>query len=332
MTREHRVAAGLFVLTLASVFWTYGFFWSGGDPFSDPAVARDSAAFAIALMGILGAHELGHYVVGRRHGIEMSPPYFIPFPMAFGTFGAIIRMRTPPRSRTALLEMGAAGPLAGAVVAFLCLVVGLPGTAPPTPLPPPPPPEEINGLLAAVLGLLDLLLLPLNELMTWLGLVPEVAEGDLPVLIFNNPPVMDLLGVLLLDGPPGRFDTLTPVALAGWVGCLLTAINLVPIGQLDGGHVLGALAPKVAAKASRVLLVVAVAAGVLWTGWAFWAFVLWWMGASVGVSVDPTTSVRRRARVLAGLCVVVFALTFMPRPVELDVLPPELLDVAETDR
>ncbi len=333
MSREHRVAAGLFALTLASVYWTYGFFWSGGDPFGDPAVARDSASFALALMGILGAHELGHYLVGRRHGIEMSPPYFIPFPMAFGTFGAIIQMKSPPDNRTALLEMGAAGPLAGAVVAFGCLLIGLPGTTEPLPVAlPPTDPVELNAALESVLSVLDLLLMPLNLLMESLGLVPQVGEGDVPVLIFNNPPVMDLLGVVLLGAPPGRFDTLTPVALAGWVGCLLTAINLVPIGQLDGGHVLGAWAPRWSARVSRVLLLVAIAAGVLWTGWAFWAVLLWWMRANVGVETDRSSHLTRRARVLAAACVVVFFLTFMPRPVELDVLPPELLDATVTDR
>ena len=107
--RERRNAVLLFLATLLSVFLVYGYSWTAGDPLQDPETALQSAQFAVTLMGILLAHEMGHYLVALRHGFRLSLPYFLPFPAAFGTFGAIIRLRSLPRSRTALLEMGAAG-------------------------------------------------------------------------------------------------------------------------------------------------------------------------------------------------------------------------------
>ena len=98
------------------------------DPIATLACCVCSAWFAGALMSILLAHEMGHWWVARRHGFSLSLPYFIPLPVAFGTLGAVIRLDSPPRSRTGLLEMAAAGPLAGAVVAFLAIALGLPGT------------------------------------------------------------------------------------------------------------------------------------------------------------------------------------------------------------
>ncbi len=322
---EVKTSLALFALTTLSVFATYGWVWGSGDPFGDLETALESAKFAGALMAILLAHELGHYIVGRRHGLDMSPPFFIPAPIiAFGTFGAIIRMRDRPKDRSALLEMGAAGPLAGAVVAILFLALGLPGTvAEPPSFPPPPTPEE-SGLPLWILSILD----AVDGVLSWgpLGwlsdqISPPVPEGHAPVVIFNNPPVMDLLGGLLLGTPPGRFDQLTPLALAGWVGCLLTAINLIPIGQLDGGHVANALSPKLAPRLSQGMLLLALAGGVLWAGWAFWAVLLAVMGASRGLKIASEPGLSVRARVVAAAVLVAFGLTFMPRPIEMDSLP-----------
>ncbi|MCB9763147.1 MAG: site-2 protease family protein [Alphaproteobacteria bacterium] len=314
----------MFLATLVCVFFTYGWFWSNGRPLGDPETTRQSALFAAGLMSILLAHELGHYVVARRHGFALSLPYFIPFPFAFGTFGAIIRLRSLPRSRTGLLEMGAAGPIAGAVVAIIVMAIGLPDTLPPQSIDPAAGlmDTEIPGVLLTVLHAIDRVLSwgPIGDLLAWFA--TPVPEGHVPVAIFNNPPIMDLLGTLILGAPPGRFDTLSPLALAGWVGCLLTAINLVPIGQLDGGHVLTAVAPKVASRLSRVLLVVVLIGGsMLWLGWAFWAVLLWRLGAWRNLDVPEHPPLTPRARTIAGVVLVLFALTFMPAPVEMDSMP-----------
>lgn len=323
-TRELRTAVALFCATWVSVYATYGWLWSAdGDPWSWGQTALDSAVFAVALMAILLAHELGHWFVARRHGFALSLPYFIPFPAGFGTFGAIIRLQSLPSSRTALLEMGAAGPLAGMVVAVACLVLGLPATEAGPPIMPPLP-EVIaspSATVGAVADLVDTVLAwgPL----AWLGarVSPPVPAGHLPVLIFNNPPVMDLLGASILGAPPGRFDTLGPLALAGWVGCFLTALNLVPIGQLDGGHVMNALAPRHAGRISRVVLGLVLSAGVLWTGWLVWGVLLWMLGAWHSLDVPDSPPLSRRALWIAGVTAVVFALTFRAQPLELDSLP-----------
>ena len=308
----------LFGLTFLSVFVSYGWWWSGGDPFTDGQAFSDSMLFAFGLMGILGAHEAGHYIVARRHGMDQTLPFFIPFPLAFGTLGAIIRLRSPPRTRSALLEMGAAGPLAGFAVALVVLGLGLPGTTghemPEVTLQwPPPVPEEPGAVLAALGAVLSSLA----------ALLPEVEAVDgLPLTIMANPPVMDLLGMMVLGEAPGRYDELTPLGLAGWAGCFLTAMNLLPIGQLDGGHVLRAIAPDVAEVVARVgLVIVALAGFVYWPGWTVWAVLLWTMGAWRGLPASGLEAPTTRALCVAALTAITLALCFMPTPIETETIP-----------
>jgi membrane-associated protease RseP (regulator of RpoE activity) len=319
--REIQISLALFLATLVSVFVTYGWLWSDGDPWSSKETAIDCAVFAGGLMSILGAHELGHWVVARRHGFSLSLPYFIPIPVGFGTFGAIIRLHTLPRSRTALLEMGAAGPLAGMVVAVLCLVLGLPDTGPMVMPAIPEVAAEPSAWVQALADGLDSMLAwgP----MPWLvdAISPPVPEGHVPVLIFNNPPIMDLIGTWILGAPPGRFDTLSPLALAGWVGCFLTALNLVPIGQLDGGHVLNALTPRHAPRISRIFLGLVLAGGLFWSGWVIWGALLWRLGAWQSLEVPARAPLSGRARWIAAATALVFLLTFRAQPIELDSVP-----------
>jgi len=336
--RPRAISIGLFIVTLICVFWVYGTNWMGGSPFSDPAIARGSARFALGLMTVMLAHEMGHYFVARRHGFALSLPYFLPVPFAFGTFGAIIRLKSLPRDRTGLLEMGAAGPLAGFLVAVVLIAVGLSGTVehdvieivvPPVATAAAAATSPDAGLLSPLFHLLSPLLELLLRLLdlvlsspplAWLLPAPPPAD-TLPMLILGNPPVMDLLGLLIQGHAPGSYATLDPLAMAGWVGCLVTAINLVPIGQLDGGHVFNALFPRQALRVSRIGVGLALLAGVAWPGWAFWGVLLLVMRAwhSLPVPLYPRPS--NRARGVALLTLATWGLCFMPRPLEVENVP-----------
>lgn len=328
--RERRTAALLFFATLLSVYLVYGYSWTGGDPLQDWQTAAASAQFSITLMGILLAHEMGHYLVALRHGFRLSLPYFLPFPAAFGTFGAIIRLRSLPRSRTALLEMGAAGPLAGFAVAMLAFAVGLPGTierdAPQilldttALLAAPPPPGALDALLDQAFSVPPL---------SWLLSVPP--SGTVSMLIMANPPGMDLIGELLLGAAPGRYAELSPIGMAGWVGCLLTGINLLPIGQLDGGHILNALAPRAAPWVSRVGVVLALVAGTMWTGWLVWGAMLLFLRAWMSLPVPERPGLTPRARFVGLLALLAFALSFMPSPLEIEDVPLDQIHFVDAD-
>jgi membrane-associated protease RseP (regulator of RpoE activity) len=311
----------MFLLTLGSVYLVFGFQWMGGNPLTTPEVAIGSAKFAGTLMTILLAHEMGHYIVAKRHGFSLSLPYFIPFPFAFGTLGAVIRLKSMPKSRTALLEMGAAGPLAGFGVALIAFIVGLPGTVDPG------GPEMLvastpDPTMAAEPGLLDAILVPiasaLDAVFVFLGTVPAPIPDHIILPILANPPLMDLVGVALGEGVPGRYAHLDPVAFAGWVGCLLTAINLIPVGQLDGGHILNALAPSKARVLAPVGVGLLFIAGLLWPGWAVWGGLLLILRAWISLPVPARPALSTRAKLIAIATLGAFLLSFMPRPVQFD--------------
>ena len=207
--------------------------------------------FAVPLMAILLCHELGHYVAGRRWGVDISPPYFIPMPfMLFGTMGAVIRMRGRIRTRDALFDVGAAGPWAGLIVAIPVLVYGI-ATSPVTALPEDGTAYFIEGRSLLYAGLLALLKGPI---------------------------------------PEGQDIFLSSTALAGWAGLMVTMMNLVPVGQLDGGHVAYALLGERAHRLGRAVLTGLPIAGVL-TG-AYYAL------DAIGHGYDADTV---QVQALAGL-------------------------------
>ncbi len=232
--------------------------------------------FALSLLAILAAHEFGHYLVARRLGSPTSLPYFIPMPFGpFGTLGAFITMSVPPRNRRHLLAIGAAGPLAGLVVAVPVLILGL-SLSKVLPLPPGGYQMEGNSLLYAGLKLL-------------------------------------MFGRLL---PAGGEDVwIHPVAFAGWAGLLVTALNLIPAGQLDGGHIAYALlGPQGARRATWAVLAALVGLSFLWTGWALWLALVFFFGRMQDMPLDEVTELTVGQRALAAAMVVIFALVFVPIP------------------
>jgi membrane-associated protease RseP (regulator of RpoE activity) len=263
----------------------------------------DGLAFSATLMSILLVHELGHYIAARRHGVEVSLPYFIPLPpqVSLGTLGAVIKMRKPISDPDKLFDVGAAGPIAGLVVALPMLVIGLSMSE-------VKPPE-----------------------------MPNVFEGN--SLLYAGIKLVMFGRWLPYDG----LDVdLHPMAFAAWVGLLVTFINLIPIGQLDGGHVaravFGADHDRISRRLHLALPVIGVLSGATMFAlahvagrdvlgslryslygalpWLIWGAMLLGMHRMSGGYHPPTVDrplSRGRRRVAVGL-LIVFFLIFMPVP------------------
>ena len=251
----------------------------GADILSDPAAIRVGFPFAIAVMTILLFHECGHYYLARAHQVDASLPYFIPAPpiFVFGTLGAFIRMRRTPPTRSALFDIGAAGPWAGFVVAVPAVIFGLQLS-------------EVRPLDPTVGGLMlgDSLLF---SGLTWFVL--GVSSEEATILLH-------------------------PIALAGWFGFLVTCLNLLPVGQLDGGHVAYAVFGRSHRWISRAVLVVLVLLGITsWPGWFVWAALLLVLGLAHPQTTDSTSPLDRRRLVAAALTLGLFIVTFTPEPLTL---------------
>jgi membrane-associated protease RseP (regulator of RpoE activity) len=263
----------LFVLTFLTTLAAWPLL-TGGNPL-EPAVLLSGLPFSVPLLTILGVHEMGHYVAARRHGVDVTPPYFIPAPTFIGTFGAFIRIKSPVPHRNALMDIGAAGPLAGALVAVPILLVGL--------------------RLSAVQASTGMNGLPLGH-----------------SLLFRSA-AYAVLGEI----PEGHDVVIHPIAFAGWIGLLVTALNLLPCGQLDGGHIAYALFGPGYTRVSRIIPYLLIPMGFLWMGWFVWSILLLALGTRHPAPLFddvPLSPGRRRVGAAAGL---LFLLCFTPNPIPL---------------
>jgi membrane-associated protease RseP (regulator of RpoE activity) len=257
--------------------------------------------FALSLLGILLAHEFGHYLMSRYHNTPATLPYFIPFPFSpLGTMGAAIIMRGTPKNKRVLFDIGIAGPLAGLVVAIPVLLYGLSisklGTIEPSP----------NGYIEG--NSLIYLLAKFVVFKQWLP-SPIEPQGFLYWLqyLFTGRPV-----------PFGGMDVfIDPVAFAGWGGLLVTGLNLIPAGTLDGGHVVYGLFGDKAKKAFPFIVGLLLVLGIFWSGWWLWAALLFWLGRVQAQPLDQITTLDAPRRALAVLMLVIFILVFMPVPMTL---------------
>ncbi len=202
------VNVGLFLATVLSTLFVgaYGWYYVPlGEIRANPLAMLRAWPFTAAVLGVLMVHELGHYVAGRYHGVNVSLPYVIPFVFPFGTLGAVIRMRDRMPSRKALFDVGVAGPIAGLVATIIVTVIGLS---------------------------LDPIHVP-----------TELASGSGTMIRFNNPPLLTLIAGVI--GQPTAYPDPTlsahPVVIGGWLGMFFTLLNLLPVGQLDGGHMVRAM-------------------------------------------------------------------------------------------
>ncbi len=259
--------------------------------------------FAASLLGILLAHEFGHYLMSRYHKTPATLPYFIPFPFSpLGTMGAAILMQGTPKNKRILFDIGVAGPLAGVVVAIPVLFFGLSisRVAPLTTAGGAIMMEGNSLLYLAAKFILFGRLLP----------APAHTPAGLPLLLywiryfFTGRPF-----------PLGGVDVIiSPVAFAGWAGLLVTALNLLPAGTLDGGHVIYAVLGDKAGRVFPYVLGVLLVLGMFWNGWWVWAVLLLWLGRVQAQPLDQITPLDAGRRLVAAIVILIFILTFSPVP------------------
>jgi membrane-associated protease RseP (regulator of RpoE activity) len=244
------------------------------QPFTQPRLLVLGIPFAVTLMGILLAHELGHYFACRHYHIHATYPFFIPAPTIIGTLGAFIRIRSPIINRRALFDVAIAGPLVGFLVAVPALAIAV---------------AKSNFIAAG-------------------------AEES--VAMFGRPLIERFLEAILRPGMPHSAMLLNPIGRAAWIGIVVTALNLLPAGQLDGGHILYSLT---SGRHRPVTLAVAILLVPLaiqyWLGWLMWAVILLVIGFRHPPLMDRWEPLDHRRRMGAWVALAIFVLCFMPAPI-----------------
>jgi hypothetical protein len=235
----------LFLATMATTTWA-GALHAGVNLLHQPERFAVGLPYSLGLLLILGAHELGHYFTAKAHGIQVTPPYFIPVPFALGTFGAFIKIKSLTPNRRALFDVAVAGPLAGLVFAIPALLIGL----------------RFSQVI------------PSNAPSAIANAGVSISSSVLLACLANLS-----LGASVLEG---NHLLLHPLAFAGWLGLIVTALNLLPIGQLDGGHMSHAL---FGSRNARGISMVAMASLFLlalfvWPGLMFWAFIVFFIAGT----------------------------------------------------
>jgi membrane-associated protease RseP (regulator of RpoE activity) len=238
----------LLLLTLVTTTWA-GALHAGVDVLQEPGRFVAGLPYSLTLMLILGAHELGHYFAAQAHHMKVTLPYFIPVPFGLGTFGAFIQLKSSAENRRALFDVGVAGPLAGLVFGIPALWIGLRYSRILAP-------EELADHMHGGIGVGSSALL---------ALIAKLALGNALTA--------------------GHSLLLHPLAFAGWLGLLVTALNLLPIGQLDGGHIADAMFGRTRSAAiGTAALVALVLLGLfVWSGLLTWALIVYFIAGSKGL-------------------------------------------------
>jgi membrane-associated protease RseP (regulator of RpoE activity) len=228
--------------------------------------------FSVSIMLILGSHELGHYIMAKRNNVDATLPYFLPAPPLLGTFGAVIKMKSPIRDKNSLVEIGAAGPIVGFVFSTIVILIGLS-----------------------------------------LSKVVDVA-GTQGMMLGDSILIKLLTKLYFSDLPEGKDILLNPVAFAGWIGYFITALNLLPVGQLDGGHISYALIGEKSRMVGYLVFSIAVLLSFLWLGWIVWSALFWVIGFKHPPTLDRISPLSRKHKVIGIISLVIFILTFVPAP------------------
>ncbi|HWP91328.1 MAG TPA: site-2 protease family protein [Thermodesulfobacteriota bacterium] len=291
----------LFLVTLVTTFLA-GFFQGGS--------VAGGISFSAALLFILGAHEMGHFIFGKRYGVDISPPYFIPAPpliSPIGTFGAFIKIRSSISTKKALFDIGLAGPVAGIIAAIPVIIVGL----------------RLSRVIEAG-----------NN---------EIKDG----ISLGSPLIFTFLSEVLLGNIGEGYDILLhPVAFAGWIGLFVTALNLIPAGQLDGGHIMYSLLSRKwyrLSSISMVLILAILGIGTRpliqflnsffegsgfsyirevfvfdgWPGWIMWAAILSIMGTRHPPTMYDEVPLDGKRKMLGVFALLLFIGCFTPVPIKI---------------
>lgn len=280
MIKGWRLHLVLFLATVLSTLLAGAYYIQDYNPFREfPRYLLTGLVkgvpFSLPLLTILGAHEFAHYINSRRHGVEATLPFFIPFPNMFGTLGAVIKMKSGISDRGALIDIGASGPLVGFVLSVAACAVGL----------------SLSTASAAR---------PLKE--------GDMMLGGSLLYIF-------LMEVFVKADLARQAVNLHPIAVAGWVGLFVTSINLMPVGQLDGGHIAYAFFAGRHRLVSRIFILLMALMGLVFPGWLLWAALLLIIGTRHPPVMDQERPLDFRRRLAGAAALVVFIITFPPVPI-----------------
>jgi membrane-associated protease RseP (regulator of RpoE activity) len=314
-TKSYLLHISLFVVTfitttLAGVEWTTGQL----PPYEFSMIAK-GLPYSISILLIITFHEFGHYFAARYHKIRATLPFYIPFPpipyfINFGTMGAVIRTKSPIYSKKAMFDVGIAGPLSGFVICLAMLIYGF------THVP------SIDYLLSIHPDYFS----------------PDYGKEGLQ-LVFGDSILFSFLRYIFVNTnsffPPMSEIYHYPYLCAGWFGLLVTSMNMIPVGQLDGGHIsytmLGGENHTKISSISTIILAVLGFAGVLdavlglnfgfgWSGWLFWALILYFVVKLKHPPVPDVLPLDRKRMLLGYLSFVIFVISFSPAPLILNAI------------
>ena len=250
----------------------------GGDPFGNPIDITRGIPFSTTLMLILGCHEFGHYYYALKHNVDATLPYFLPAPpyiFIIGTFGAFIKIKSPIYKKDALLQIGAAGPIAGFIIAVPALVIGL--------------------LLSDVIEI----------------------NNQYNGIILGDSLLMKIFTYIIFPDLGNGYDILLhPVAFAGWIGLLVTMLNLLPVGQLDGGHIAYAMLGNKQGLVGWITLGALFLLSFLSLNWLVWGLLIFFLMRSAKHPPihDIHTPLSNKNKNIGYLCLLIFILCFIPTP------------------
>jgi len=269
-----RINLILFILTVFTTLLA-GAIMDGVNPLKNPLGIISGWPFSITLMLILGFHEFGHYYYAQKHNVDATLPYFIPAPTFIGTFGAFIKIKSPIYRKDALLQIGAAGPIAGFIVAVPALIIGLS-----------------------------------------LSQIVDISSTEIGITLGDSILMKILITVIYPNLGNAQDIMLHPIAFAGWIGLLVTMLNLLPIGQLDGGHIAYAMLGRKHDKVAKFALIALLPMGLLSLNWLVWAALILVMMRTTKHppvhDVDAPLSIENKR--IGYICLTIFILCFIPVP------------------